>query len=272
VPTTREDESRRAATPSSGTRLHRSPAGTRDPARPRRTRFGSLKRAGAAVASCTSAAAPAFSSRPQHPSQLSDKQIAFTIAGAVRRRRVLVSVLLALSGLGWAAAHALAHRTVMGEASPSANALTEYLSYSTTSLALCLALALPLAAGAMAGKRWQGDSVRSLWLFGLVPIVGFLAHELTGPLFGSAHGSDLSALAPVVLVGLAVQIPFALVAVGLARRVLWLVETLARALVQPSRAHEPEAAQRFPHPHTTRASRFRLDLAHAQRAPPPLPA
>jgi hypothetical protein len=230
-------------------------------------------KAGAAVASCTSAAAPAFSFLTLEPlSQLSDKQIAFTIAGAVRRRRVLVSVLLALSGLGWAAAHALAHRTVMGEASPSTNALTAYLSYLTTSLALCLALALPVAAGAIVGKRWQGASARSLWLFGLVPIVGFLGHELAEPLFGGARGSDLSTVAPVVLVGLAIQIPFALVAVGLARRVLWLAETLARALVRPSCAHEPEATQPFPRPHATRAYRFRLDLAHAQRGPPPLPA
>jgi hypothetical protein len=183
-----------------------------------------------------------------------------------------VSVLLALSGLGWAAAHALAHRTVMGEGSASASALSGYLSYLTTSFALCLALALPLAAGAVVGKRWQGASARSLWLFGLVPVIGFLGHEVAEPLVGGRHGSDLSALAPVAGVGLAIQIPFALVALGLARRVLWLAETLARTLVRPSCAHEPKATQTFPRPHATRASWFRLDLAHAQRGPPPLPA
>ena len=47
--------------------------------------------------------------------------------------------------------------------------LQDYLGY-LTSTALCLALALPLAAGAAAGRRWRGASLRSLWLFGLVPL------------------------------------------------------------------------------------------------------
>jgi hypothetical protein len=272
VPTTREGEPRRAAPPtSSGTRLLPGPSGIRDPARsPSGPSSGSLTRTGAVVASCTSTTAPVFSTRR---SRLSDKQIAFTIVGAVRRRRLLVPVLLALSGLGWAAVHALAHRAVMPEASMSATGVDGYLSYLTTSLALCLALALPLAAGAALGKRWRSTSARSLWLFGLVPVLGFVGHELAESLLGGARGpSNPSVLAPVVLVGLAIQVPFALVAVGLARRVLWLAESLARAFVQPSRARAPRAAERFQRPHASRAPRFRLDLARSQRAPPPLPA
>jgi hypothetical protein len=204
---------------------------------------------------------------------LSDKQIAFTIVDAVRRRRLLVPVLLALSGLGWAAAHALAHRAVMPEGSMPATGVDRYLSYLTTSLALCLALALPLAAGAALGKRWRSTSARSLWLFGLVPILGFAGHELAEPLLGGASGpSNASALAPIVLVGLAIQVPFALLAMGLACRILWLAESLARALVRPSRAHDPRALERFPRPHASRAPRFRIDLARSQRGPPPLPA
>ena len=45
-------------------------------------------------------------------------------------------------------------------------------------LLLCLALALPLAAGAAAGRRWRGASLRSLWLFGLVPLLGFAGHSV----------------------------------------------------------------------------------------------
>jgi hypothetical protein len=161
----------------------------------------------------------------------------------------------------------------MSEPSMSATGLDDYLSYLTTSLSLCLALALPLAAGAMLGRRWKGTSARSLWLFGLVPVLGFAGHELAEPLLGGARGpSTASALAPIVLVGLAIQVPFALVAVGLARRVLWLAESLARAFVQPSRAQAPRAAERFPRPQASRAPRFRLDLARSQRGPPPLPA
>jgi hypothetical protein len=161
----------------------------------------------------------------------------------------------------------------MPEASTPATGVDGYLSYLTTSLALCLALALPLAAGAALGKRWRSTSARSLWLFGLVPVLGFAGHELAEPLLGGASGpSNASALAPIVLVGLVIQVPFALVAVGLAHRVLWLAESLARAFVRPSRAQAPRPAERFPRPHASRAPRFHLDLARSQRGPPPLPA
>jgi hypothetical protein len=203
---------------------------------------------------------------------LSDKQIAFTIVDAVRRRRLLVPVLLALSGLGWAAAHAVAHRAVMSDSSMGASAVHQYFSYLTTSLALCLALALPLAAGAVIGKRWQGASARSLWLFGLVPVMGFIGHGTEPFVLGSGGSSNVSELAPLVLVGLLIQIPFALVAVGLARRVLWLAESLARALAGSNRDHAPQPPESYPRPRASRPSGFRLDLSHTERGPPLLAA
>ncbi|MGH3060972.1 MAG: hypothetical protein ACRDNA_06105, partial [Gaiellaceae bacterium] len=138
----------------------------------------------------------------------------------MRRRRLIVPLLLALSGLGWAAAHAVAHQSVMpGEAKLRESAFQGYVSYLPTSLALCLALALALAAAAAVGLRWQRASGRSLWMFGVVPVLGFAGHALAEPLTaGSASlASTLSRgvmLAPVVLVGLLVQVPFALVAVA----------------------------------------------------------
>jgi hypothetical protein len=117
--------------------------------------------------------------------------------------------------------------------------LDRYLSYLTTSVALCLALALPLAAGAAAGKRWKGASLRSLWLFGLIPVLGFIGHTATEPLFSPGAAGGVASLLPVALVGLLVQIPFALVAVGLARRLLWLAERLARVEIAPARPVVP---------------------------------
>jgi hypothetical protein len=191
----------------------------------------------------------------------------------VRRRRVVVPAVLALAGFGWAAAHAFAHETAMGEEPTASNALNGYVAYMTTSFALCLALALPLAAGAMVGKRWHGGSLRSLWFFGLVPIAGFAGHALAGSLTGASEQAWSSAeLASIVLVGLAVQIPFALVAVGLARHVLWFAESLARALFPPSRVHAARARDRYPLPHDRRVPRERTALAHRQRGPPLLAA
>ena len=187
----------------------------------------------------------------------------------MRRRRFAVPVLLALSGLGWAAAHAVAHKAVMAEAAMPAAVLDRYLNYLATSVALCFALALPLAAGALAGKRWKGASLRSLWLFGFVPVLGFLAHTATEPLLsGAGTGASFASLAPIALVGLLVQIPFALVAVGLARRILWLAEDLARVLARPrtvASVAEPEARPRA-RSRNTRA--FSLDLPASERGPP----
>lgn len=190
---------------------------------------------------------------------------------AVKRRRLVVPVLLVLSGLGWAAAHAVAHRAVMSDATMPTDATGQYLSYLTTSAALCLALALPLAAGVLAGKRWQGTSIRSLWLFGLVPVAGFVGHTVAEPL-GGGPGLSLSALVPIVLVGLLIQIPFALVAVGLARHVLCLAEGLARVMTAPARMNLARPLPSYPRPRGSRATAFRLDLSHSQRGPPPLSA
>ena len=149
-------------------------------------------------------------------------------------------LLLTLSGLGWAAAHALAHRLVSADAVPGMPTVEGYLGYLPVSLALCLALALPLAAGVVSGMGWKRTSARSLWLFGVVPVLGFVGHALAEPLIaGSATVSATSAAAlhmvPVVLVGLLVQIPFALAAVAIGRRIFALAETVARWLVGASR-------------------------------------
>lgn len=183
-------------------------------------------------------------------------------------------LLLTLSGLGWAAAHALAHRLVSPESVvPGMPGLHGYLGYLPVSLSLCLALALPLAAGAVCGAGWKRTSARSLWLFAAVPVLGFVGHSLLEPVIaGSATVSATAAaalhLTPVALVGLLVQIPFALAAVALGRRLFAFAETVARWLVGPKTAL---GHRRFGRPRPARADRrpsFRLDLGRSQRAPP----
>ena len=187
----------------------------------------------------------------------------------MRRRRLVVPCVLALSGFGWAGAHAVAHRAVMTDEDMAApGGVAAYLSYLPTSLVLCLALALPLAAGAAVGGRWRGTSIRSLWLFGLVPVFGFVGHSAEPLLVGDGTFAQLAGLVPVALVGLLIQIPFALVAVGLARRLLWLAEGLARALAgprTPSRAREPESRLRA---RSRGTLAFCLDHSASERGPP----
>jgi hypothetical protein len=115
--------------------------------------------------------------------------------------------------------------------------------------------------------------VRSLWLFGLVPVVGFVGHAVAEPLVaGASAGATLASVAPIALVGLLIQIPFALVAVGVARHVLWLAERIAHAIAAPARARLPRTAPRYPRPRALRTPGFRLDLARSERGPPPLTA
>jgi hypothetical protein len=147
--------------------------------------------------------------------------------------------------------------------------LGSYAGYLPTSLALCLALALPLAAGAVVGKRWRGSSLRSLWLFGLVPVVGFVGEALVEPILGgSATLVDAAGVAAALLVGFLVQIPFALLAVGLARGLLLLAEGLARMLARPKAPTAGREPERHAPPRARRPRTFSLDLSRSPRAPP----
>ena len=154
-----------------------------------------------------------------------------------------------------------------------ASVMADYRSYLITSAALCLALALPLAAGALAGRCWKGSSIRSLWLFGLVPVIGFVGHTAVEPfLAGTEGGSSPASLVQIALVGVVIQIPFALVAVGLARRVLWLAESLARALAPCGPTTVAPALPHWAHTEAIHTLAFRLDLAYTERGPPLLAA
>jgi hypothetical protein len=184
-----------------------------------------------------------------------------------------VPVLLALSGLGWAAAHAVAHRSMMPEPDAPPGGFQDYLAYLTTSTALCLALALPLAAGAAAGRRWRGTSLRSLWFFGLVPLLGFAGHSVVEPaLAGAGLATGLAAVAPVVLVGLLIQTSFALSAVAVARLVLAVGEGLAHALAAPAHRRAPRRPTTALRPQPLRAPTFSLAFVHTGRGPPLLTA
>lgn len=185
------------------------------------------------------------------------------------RRRIVVPLLLGLSGLGWAAAHAVAHRLETPGPGMAPVGLESYAGYVPTSLALCLALALPLAAGAAVGRRRHVTTGRLLWLFGVVPVLGFAGHALVEPMLnGSVSLRAAAPLAPVVLVGMLVQIPFALAALGVARGVLYLAQSLARSLArQAGRLRRPES-ERHLHPRSERVRAFRLELARSPRAPP----
>jgi hypothetical protein len=196
---------------------------------------------------------------------------------SVMRRRIAFPVFLAALGLIWASAHAVAHDVVTRPATGSHHGaghgpVERYLAFLPTSLALCLALALAVVAGAGLGRRWtrRGPSV---WLFGAVPLLGFAADTLIElPVEGHATWSGTAVLVleltPALLVGLLVQIPFALAALGLATGILRLAEGLARALCTPrTRAVLAIAGPAAPELEA-RPGALALAGSHRSRAPP----
>ena len=183
-------------------------------------------------------------------------------------------MILLLGGLAWGAAHWVVHRTTeagghgsgLHGAQPAASPDLGYLS---TSLALCLSLSLVLTVGVSLDARGRTRLGRSMWLFGVVPVLGLLGEVVVDSGWTMAGaGSTLAALAPLALVVLAVQVTVALVAMRVAQGIIGLAGLLARA-VGASRSPLPQAGREaFPPGRSARVPTSRLALGGGQRAPP----
>lgn len=157
----------------------------------------------------------------------------------VHRRLALPALLLVL-GLIWAATHAFVHSLVSheqaaggaheGHAATQGSAVQAYASYLPTSFALCLGLGIALAALLTLGAPKGWVTARSLWFFGLVPVIGFGPHALLAEASTTAAFAEF---APAFALGLLLQVPFALVALGIGRTILLVAERLAWSLLRP---------------------------------------
>ena len=119
------------------------------------------------------------------------------------------------------------------------------------------------------GGRPSGPPVR---LFALLPPGGFVVQEHLERLIGTGSvPTDLMA-EPTFLVGLALQLPFALAALLLTRALyaiaFGLGRTIARELVVGSSVHHGPASLVKPPVSVTLVSPSVLALGHGQRAPP----
>jgi hypothetical protein len=182
----------------------------------------------------------------------------------MRDRRLPWLLSLPLMATGCWAAHAVAYRVVE---QPAADPGHGYLALAPLALAIGLALGIVAAArSALAGSAPAGAPVQ---LFGFLPPLAFTVQEhVEGVLHGGAVLGTV--LEPSFLVGLALQLPFALCALLLAR-VLSHVAEAAGALL--SRRPRP----RLRHPVVRRPSLAHrvirtsaLASRHAGRAPPQL--
>jgi hypothetical protein len=186
------------------------------------------------------------------------------------RRPFTVPMLLAVGGLAWAGVHLAAHRlggAAGGHAGHGHEA--DQAAYLSTSLSLCLSLAIVIAAAASVYPAWRGATGRSLWLFGAVPLLGLFGGAVLdsgGTLAGL--GANTAELLPVALLVLVVQVAVALSAVRVARGLLDLVEGAARMLAGPQTAAVPAGAHSFSLLDSDRVPGDRLVLSGGARAPP----
>ena len=136
---------------------------------------------------------------------------------------------LALAAAGVLASHGLAYRIVEPNAERRQHLLEEtghgYLSLELAG-SLLAALVIVGFAGCVLGGARRGDAPAP-WIFGLAPPIGFALQEHAELLIHTHAFEPSPVLAPTFLVGLALQIPFALIALLAARALLAMAGALA---------------------------------------------
>jgi hypothetical protein len=193
-------------------------------------------------------------------------------------RRALAWALIApLAILGSQFAHVVAYRGVEPDASARAALLTStghsYLDYVPLAVALMTALGAFAAIGQFRLALQGSPTTRVRWApFAGLPLIVFALQEHFERLVHDGSIPWTAATAPTFLLGLALQLPFALLAYGIARFVLRAVRSLAHAIAARRRARRLPATR-------TRRIPLTLGVPHATGLArgwtgrgPPLPA
>lgn len=177
---------------------------------------------------------------------------------------------LALAAAGTLSAHGLAYRIVEPSQERRRHLLEEtghgYLNLELAGSLLAALVIVGFAGCVLVGARRR--CAPPLWLFAFAPPLGFALQE-HAELVLHHHAFGLSpALTPVFLVGLGLQIPFALVALVAARTLLAAADALATRLGAPLRLRlAPDARLALPVVSIRPAAPV-LVGARGQRAPP----
>jgi hypothetical protein len=193
------------------------------------------------------------------------------------RRTTALSVAIPLVVASWLGAHCLAYLLVSAGAEHHMGMHAEHghawLGY-TPALAVwgltVVVAGLVLCVGE--GLRGRRPSPPPLRLFALLPAAGFVVQEHVERLIGSGSIPPDIVLEPTFLLGLALQLPFALAALLLTRALYSLGFGLGRALAgnlaigRPLRHGAPALPLRPAS--ATLVSPSVLALGHGQRAPP----
>jgi len=190
------------------------------------------------------------------------------------RLRVAWVLSLGLMVMGALVAHAVAYGLVspahhMGGHMPADEA-HGYLGDLHLCLAICGAVAVLAASASLVGRlRAARGLLAPLWAFAVVPPLGFTIQEHLEHVFETGSFPNAAALDPAFLVGLLLQLPFALAAYFAGRAVLGLALALVETLFESPRPRFVALDDRVPAgsiPVRPRSSV--LALGYGQRAPP----
>jgi hypothetical protein len=193
------------------------------------------------------------------------------IIGAVSRRRLPWLVAIPLMVAGSLSAHELAYWVVTSNPGERAAALAEtghgYYRHLPLVLGLLAALALSALAARAAGRR-AGKRSTSPWAFFALPPLAFAFQEHAERALAGAPWLTAS-LEPTFLVGLALQLPFALAALMAARALVSAAERLSlpRRAVAPA-LRPARTALVVPAAPELAPRRHALALGYAGRGPP----
>ena len=192
----------------------------------------------------------------------------------MRRLRIAWLVAISLMSVGSLGAHSVAYRFAEPDAGVRADTLAGtghgYLAYAPFLVASALAVVVAaLAAAAVRGARGTRITATSTWQLALLPPFGFALQEhLERVASGSGVGHLLAE--PAFLVGLALQVPFALLALLAARELTRAAASLGRALTHAQPAPRRRAfSLAIPAGQTLMPLRPAAVRGRAGRGPPP---
>jgi hypothetical protein len=138
---------------------------------------------------------------------------------------------------GSLAAHTLAYRIVEPGSAQRATELAAtghgYLAYAPAALAGCVALLIAALAGHTVQSVRRHPPARVPWQIALVPLLGFAVQEHLERVLANGGAPVAAVFEPAFLVGLALQLPFALAALMLARALLRTAERIGQSLARP---------------------------------------
>ena len=182
---------------------------------------------------------------------------------------------LSLMAVGGFLAHSLAYRLVVptGDTAGRVHEIAHAQpAHWRTCLSICVTLAVVVLAASIARRAKGGGPLRPpLLVFALLPPLGFVVQEHLERLLHTGAFPDAAALEPTFLVGLLLQLPFALAAYLAARALFAAAAALARTLGAQNRPRLASlAAWRRPASEPARPCISTFALGGGQRAPPAL--